>query len=137
MSEREVHLRDYLAVLQKYDFVICPSVLLLLGSALVVSVRLPKIYQASTLLLFDKPASNPPVSSANVFQNVLSGGVDRSEMETIGQRFLSESILISAIERLEDAQIDGVHYLPSTGKLRRIFLRVVNLYWPEGLHLQM
>ena len=119
MSEREVHLRDYLAVLQKYDFVICLSVLLLLGSALVVSVRLPKIYQASTLLLFDQPASNPPVSSANVFQNVLSGGVDRSEMETIGQRFLSESILISAIERLEDAQIDGIHHLPSTGKLRR------------------
>ena len=119
MPQREVHLRDYLAALRKYDFIICLSFLLLLGTALVVSLRLPKTYVASTLLLFDQPTSSPPVSSANVVQNVLSGGVDRSEMETIGQRFLSESMLASAVEGLEDSEIGGVHYLPSIGKLRR------------------
>jgi hypothetical protein len=40
-------------------------------------------------------------------------------METIGQRFLSESMLASAIEGLEDSEIGGVRYLPSIGKLRR------------------
>jgi len=119
MPQREVHLRDYISVLQKYDFIICLTLLLLLGTALVVSVRLPKTYTTSTLILVDQPTSNSPVSSASVVQNVLSGGVDRSEMETIGQRFLSESILASAIEGLEDSEIDGVRFLPSIGKIRR------------------
>ena len=119
MPQKEVHLRDYLAVIRKYDFIICLCFLLLVGTALVVSLHLPKTYEASTLLLFDQPASSPPIPSANVVQNVLSGGVDRSEMETIGQRFLSESMISAAIEQLEESEIGGVPHLPSIGKLRR------------------
>lgn len=119
MPQKEVHLRDYLSVIRKYDFIICLSFLLLVGTALVVSLRLPKTYVASTLLLFDQPASSPPIPSANVVQNVLSGGVDRSEMETIGQRFLSESMIMAAIERLEDSEVGGIPHLPSVGKLKK------------------
>ena len=119
MPQKEVHLRDYFAVIRKYDFVICLCFLLLVGAALVVSLYLPKTYAASTLLLFDQPASSPPIPSANVVQNVLSGGIDRSEMETIGQRFLSESMITAAIDRLEESEVGGVSYLPPIGKLRR------------------
>ena len=119
MPQREVHLRDYFAVIRKYDFVICLCFLLLVGTALVVSLYLPKTYLASTELLFDQPASSPPIPSANVVQNVLSGGVDRSEMETIGQRFLSESMITAAIDRLEDSEVIGIQHLPPVGKLRR------------------
>ena len=119
MPQKEVHLRDYFAVIRKYDFIICLCFLLLVGTALAVSLHLPKTYVASTLLLFDQPASSPPIPSADVVQNVLSGGVDRSEMETIGQRFLSESMITAAIEQLEESEVGGVPHFPSIGKLRR------------------
>ena len=119
MPQKEVHLRDYFAVIRKYDFTICLSFLLLVGTALIVSLHLPKTYVASTLLRFDQPTSSPPIPSANVVQNVLSGGVDRSEMETVGQRFLSESMITAAIEQLEESEVDGVAHLPPIGKLRR------------------
>ena len=119
MPQKEVHLRDYFAVIRKYDFIICLCFLLLVGTALVVSLRLPKTYVAYTLLEFDQPASSPPIPSVNVVQNVLSGGIDRSEMETVGQRFLSESMITAAIEQLEDSEIGGVSHLPPVGRLRR------------------
>ena len=119
MPQKEVHLRDYFTVIRKYDFIICLCFLLLIGTALVVSLHLPKTYVASTLLLFDQPASGPPIPSANVVQNVLSGGVDRSEMETIGQRFLSDSMITASIEQLEESGIGGVLYFPPVGKIRR------------------
>ena len=119
MPQKEVHLRDYLAVIRKYDFIICLCFLLLVGTALVVSLHLPKTYEASALLLFDQPASSPPIPSANVVQNVLSGGVDRTEMETVGQRFLSESMITAAIEQLEESGVGGVSYLPPVGKIRK------------------
>ena len=119
MPQKEVHLRDYLSVIRKYDFIICLCFLLLVGTALVVSLYLPKTYEASTLLLFDQPSSSPPIPSANVVQNVLSGGVDRTEMETVGQRFLSESMITAAIEQLEESGVGGVSYLPPVGKIRK------------------
>ena len=119
MPQKEVHLRDYLSVIRKYDFIICLCFLLLVGTALVVSLHLPKTYVASTLLEFDQPASSTPIPSANVVQSVLSGGVDRSEMETVGQRFLSESMITAAIEQLEESEVGGARYLPPVGKLRR------------------
>ncbi len=119
MPQKEVHLRDYLAVIQKYDFIICLCFFLIVGTALVISLHLPKTYVASTLLEFDQPTSSPPIPSGNVVQSVLSGGVDRSAMETIGQRFLSESMIMAAIEQLEESEIAGVSYLPPVGKLRR------------------
>ncbi len=119
MPQKEVHLRDYLSVIQKYDFIICLCFLLLVGTALVVSLHLPKTYEASALLLFDQPTSSTPIPSANVVQNVLSGGVDRTEMETVGQRFLSESMITTAIEQLEESGVGGVSYLPPVGKIRK------------------
>ena len=119
MPQKEVHLRDYLAIVQKYDFILCLCFLLLVGTALVVSLHLPKTYVASTLLEFNQPASSTPIPSANVVQNVLSGGVDRSEMETVGQRFLSESMITAAIEQLEESEVGGISYLPPIGKLRQ------------------
>lgn len=119
MPQKEVHLRDYLAILRKHDFIICLCVLLILGTALVVSLWLPKVYSASALILLNQPASSPSIPSAGVFQRVLSSSVDRSEMETIGQRFATESMLSSAIQSLEAAGIEGINYLPPIGQLQR------------------
>jgi capsular exopolysaccharide synthesis family protein len=119
MPQKEVHLRDYLEILRTHDFIICLSILLLLGAAVVVSLRLPRTYSASALVLLVQPTSRPPISSTSLFQSVLSGGVDRSEMETIGQRFSTESMLASAIDSLEDDGIKGAIYLPPIGQLQR------------------
>ena len=119
MPQKEVHLRDYLAILRKHDFIICLSVLLILGTALVVSLWLPKTYSASALILLNQPATSPPIPSTGVFQRVLSSSVDRSEMETIGQRFATESMLSSAVQSLETVGIEGVNYLPPIGQLQR------------------
>ena len=72
MPQQEEHLRDYLQLIRKHDFTICLSVLLVLGIALIVSLRLPKTYTASTLILFVQPSTTPSLSSTNLFQNVLS-----------------------------------------------------------------
>ena len=82
MPPKEVHLRDYLSLLRKHDFLICFTCLIILGSALVVGLRLPKTYVASALILVTESASNSSTSSVNLFQSVLSGGIDKSEVET-------------------------------------------------------
>ena len=119
MPQKEVHLRDYLKILQKHDFIICLSVLLILGTALIVSLWLPKTYSTSALISVIQPTASSPIPSSGLFQSVLPGGIDISEMETIGQRFATESMLSSAIQSLEDAGIDGTNYLPSIGQLQR------------------
>ena len=127
MPQQEEHLRDYLQLIRKHDFRICLSVLLVLGIALIVSLRLPKTYTASTLILFVQPSSTPSLSSTNLFQNVLSGGVDRREMETISRRFSTESMLNTAIENLEDSgHTDAVALLPPVGKLKQLLKAQVN-----------
>ncbi|MFB3041623.1 MAG: GumC family protein [Candidatus Poribacteria bacterium] len=134
MPQREVHLRDYLITLRKHDFFICLSFLLIVGTALTISIRLPKTYSASTLIELVQPTSSPPVSSTSLFQSVLSGGVDRTEMETIAQRFSTESMLKSAIENLENEKIGGVRYLPSVGKLRQsLKARII----PDTYYIQL
>ncbi len=134
MPQREVHLRDYFITLRKHDFFICLSFLLIVGTALTISIRLPKTYSASTLIELVQPTSSPPVSSNSLFQSVLSGGVDRTEMETIAQRFSTESMLKSAIENLENEKIGGVRYLPSIGKLRQsLKARII----PDTYYIQL
>lgn len=118
MPQQEVHLRDYLTILRKHDFIICLSILLILGTALVVSLWLPKTY-STTALIHIQPTSSSPIPSSGVFQSVLPGGVDLGEMETIGQRFATESMLTSAIQSLETAGIKGTIYLPAIGHLQR------------------
>ncbi len=120
MVQREESFRDYLQLIQKHDFTICFSVLLILGTALIISLRLPKTYAASTLMLLVQPASTPSFSSTNLFQTVLSGGSSPRELDTIGTRFSTESMLTAAIENLEeDGNVDAVSLLPSIGLLKQ------------------
>lgn len=127
MPQQEEHLRDYLQLIRKHDFTICLSVLLVLGTALIISLRLPKTYAASTLMLFVQPSATSSLPSANLFQNVLSGGVDRREMETISTRFSTESMLNIAIENLEEnGHAEAVPLFPPVGKLKRMLKAQVN-----------
>lgn len=119
MHQKQEVLRDYLHFIKKYTFVICLCTLLVLGTALVISLRLPKTYSASTLLQLIQSNSSSPISSNSLFQTVFSGGVDRREMATISERFATESMLNSAIENLEDNQLGAVRHLPSIGILKR------------------
>ena len=127
MPQQEEHLRDYLQLIRKHDFTICLSVLLVLGIALITSLRLPKTYTASTLILLVQPGTTPSFPSVNLFQNVFSGGVDRREMETISTRFSTESMLNTAIENLEDSgHTDAVALFPSVGELKHRLKAQVN-----------
>ena len=93
--------------------------ILVLGTALIISLRIPKTYSASTLLRLIQSNTSSPISSNNLFQTVLSGGVDRSEMATISKRFSTESMLNATIENMDDNQIGAVQHLPSIGILKR------------------
>ena len=127
MPQQEEHLRDYLQLIRKHDFTICLSVLLVLGTALIISLRLPKTYAASTLMLLVQPSPTSSLPSANLFQNVFSGGVDRREMETISTRFSTESMLNTAIENLEEnGHVEAAALFPPVGKLKRMLKAQVN-----------
>ena len=127
MPQQEAHLRDYLHLIRRHDFTLCLSVLLVLGTALIVSLRLPKTYAASTLMLLVQPNTTSALPSTNLFQSVLSGGVDRREMETISTRFSTESMLKTAIENLEESgNVEAVSLLPSVGKLKRMLKAQLN-----------
>ena len=126
MPQQEEHLRDYFQLIRKHDFTLCLTLLLVLGTALIISLRLPKTYAASTLILFVQPSATAPLPS-NLFQNVLSGGVDRREMETISTRFSTESMLNAAIENLEEnGYADAAALFPPVGKLKRVLRAQVN-----------
>lgn len=118
MAQKEIHLRDYLAVIHKQDFLISLSFLIVLGSALIVGLRIPKTYEASALILI-YPNTNVNVPSDNLFQSMLSGGANRAEMETINRWLLTEYLLQSVIESLEQNKVKGVEYLPPIGSLKR------------------
>ncbi len=135
MPQQEAHLRDYLQLIRKHDFTICLSVLLVLGTALIISLRLPKTYAASTLMLLVQPSATSSLPSANLFQNVLSGGVDRREMETISTRFSTESMLNTAIENLEEnGHVEAAALFPPIGKLKRMLKAQVN---PDSDYIQL
>ena len=127
MPQQEEHLRDYFQLIQKHGFTLCLTILLVLGTALIISLRLPKTYAASTLILLVQPSATSSLPSANLFQNVLSGGVDRREMETISTRFSTESMLNTAIENLEEnGYADAVALFPPVGKLKQVLRAQVN-----------
>ena len=119
MPRKEEPLHDYLQFIRKYGFVICLSTLLVLGIALVISLRIPKTYSAYTLMRLVQSNTASSLSSNNLFQTVFSGGVDRREMATISQRFSTESMLNAAIENLEDNELGKVQHLPGVGNLKR------------------
>lgn len=116
MAQKEVHLRDYLAVIHKHDFLVFLSFLIILGSALIVGLHIPKTYEASALILV---YANFNIPSDNLFQSMLSGGTNRIEMETINRRLFTESLLQAVIESFEQHKVKGVEYLPSVGVLKR------------------
>ena len=127
MPQQEEHLRDYLQLIRKHDFTLCLSVLLVLGTVLIISLRLPKTYAASTLMLLVQSNTTSALPSTNLFQSVLSGGVDRREMETISARFSTESMLKTAIENLEESgNTEAVSLLPPVGKLKRMLKAQLN-----------
>lgn len=127
MPQQEEHLRDYFQLIRKHGFTLCLTILLVLGTALIISLRLPKTYAASTLILLVQPSATSSLPSANLFQNVLSGGVDRREMETISTRFSTESMLNTAIENLEEnGYADAAALFPPVGKLKRVLRAQVN-----------
>ena len=138
MPQQEEHLRDYFQLIRKHDFTLCLTILLVLGTALIISLRLPKTYAASALLLV-QPGATSALPSANLFQNVLSGGVDRREMQTISTRFSTESMINTAIENLEeDGHADAATLFPPVGKLKRVLRAQVD---PDSdyitLHLEL
>ena len=127
MPQQEEHLRDYFQLIRKHGFTLCLTILLVLGTALIISLRLPKTYAASTLILLVQPSATSSLPSANLFQNVLSGGVDRREMETISTRFSTESMLNTAIENLEENRYaDAAALFPPVGKLKQVLRAQVN-----------
>ncbi|RKU24886.1 hypothetical protein C6497_17090 [Candidatus Poribacteria bacterium] len=134
MPQKEEPLQTYLQFLRKYDFLICLSTILVLGIALIIALRLPKTYSASTLMQLIQKQSTSPISSGNLFQTVLSGGVDTREMATISRRFSTESMLNAAIEKLEDSGQEGVHHLPSIGYLKRHIKAQIN---PEADYIEL
>ena len=119
MPQKEEPLRDYIQFIRKYAFVVTLCTLLVLGTALVISLRIPKTYSASTKMLLIQSNTASPISSANLFQSVFTGGVDRRDMATISERFSTESMLNAAVENLEENELGGIQHLPNVGNLKR------------------
>ncbi len=135
MAQQEESLNDYLQLIRKHDFTICLSLLLVLGTALVISLRLPKTYAASTLMLLVQPATTPAISSTNLFQTVLSGSGDSRELETITTRFTTESMLAAAIENLEEnGNRQAASILPPIGALKR---KVKAQIYPDSYYIEL
>lgn len=98
MAEREVHLRDYLAIIRKHSFIIAASFLLIFGSALIVSLYMPRAYEAAAMMEIQPTTTSSGLSS--LMQNVMSRGVDQVSMETICRRFTSRTLLAEVIRNL-------------------------------------
>ena len=99
MAEREIHLRDYFAVVRKHDFIVVVSFILVFGSALIVSLYMPRMYEASAVI--EVQPSTSPSGLSSLMQNVMSNGADRISMETICKRFTSRSLLAETIRNLK------------------------------------
>jgi uncharacterized protein involved in exopolysaccharide biosynthesis len=99
MVEKEVHLRDYFSIIRKHDFIIILSFLLISGSALIVGLHMPRIYETSAVIEVQPSKTSSGISS--LMQNVMSSGVDRVSLETICRRFTSRSLLSDIIRSLK------------------------------------
>lgn len=102
MLEREVHLRDYLSVIRKHDFIIIVSFLLIFGAALTVSLYMPRMYEATAIIEVQSSSKSTGLSS--LMQGLMSGGADQASMETICRRFASRPILAETIRNLKRAE---------------------------------
>lgn len=103
MGRNEVHLRDYLAVIRRHDFIIIISFLLVFGSALIISLYLPRVYEATATIEIQQ--STTPSGISGIMQNFISRGADQISMETICKRFVSNSILNETIHNLKNRSL--------------------------------
>ena len=111
MAEKEIHLRDYLAVIRKHDFLVAVSFLLVFGSALIVSLYMPRVYEASATI--EIQSSTPPSGLSNLMSSVMLGGADQVSMQTTCERFTSRSLLSETIRNLK-RQMPGMRGYPES-----------------------
>lgn len=113
MAEREVHLRDYIAVIRKHSFVVIISFLLVFGAALIVSLYMPRVFEA-TATIEVQSSSSKSSGLPNLMQSVMSSGVDQVSMQTVCRRFISRPILAEAIRNLKKTapEMTGVPDVP-------------------------
>lgn len=109
MAEREVHLRDYLAIIRKHNFIVAASFLLIFGSALIVSLYMPRAYEAAAIMEIQPTTTSSGLST--LMQNVMSRGVDQVSMETICRRFTSRTLLAEVIWNLKKRMPEMNDYL--------------------------
>ena len=127
MPQQEAHLRDYFQLIRKHAFTFCLSLLLVLGTALVISLRLPKTYAASTLMLLVQPSATPSLLQQTFFRLSSLVVLTAGKWRQISARFSTESMLKTAIENLEESgNIDAVALLPPIGKLKRMLQAQLN-----------
>ena len=101
MAEREVHLRDYIAVIRKHAFIVIVSFLLVFGTALIVSLYMPRMYEATAII--EVQASEKSSGLPGLMQSVMSSGVDQVSMGTISRRFTSRPVLAETVRNLKKA----------------------------------
>ena len=104
MAEKEIHLRDYLAVIRKHDFIVILSFLLIFGSALIMSFYIPREYEAAAII--EAKTESAPSSLSNLMQSFVPSGLDRVSMETICKRFVSRFILTEVVRNLKQRYPD-------------------------------
>ena len=76
MFGEEIHLRDYLAIIRKHDFIVIVSFLLIFGTALTVSLYMPRMYQATAIV--EVKSSSRSAALPSLMQSVISGGSDQA-----------------------------------------------------------
>ena len=123
MERNEVHLRDYLAVIRRHDFVIIISFILVFGSALIVSLYLPRIYEATATIEIQQSTASSGISG--MMQNFISRGVDQVSMETICKRFVSNSVLNETIHNLKNRSLYAYRGLTPEFLAPRISAKIV------------
>jgi uncharacterized protein involved in exopolysaccharide biosynthesis len=123
VEKNDVHLRDYLLIIRRHDFVIIVSFLLIFGSALIVGLYMPRIYEATAMIEIQQSSSSSALSG--VMQNFISRGTDQVSMETICRRFVSNSVLNRTIHNLKSRSLSVYRDLSPEFLAPRIIANIV------------
>ena len=124
MAEREVHLRDYLAVIRKHDFIVVVSFLLIFGAALGVSLYMPREYEATATI--EIQSTSEPSGLPSSVQSIMLGDANQVSMETVCRRFASRPILAETVWNLKRAMPEiAVSLLPPEALASRIWTNIV------------
>lgn len=95
----EIHIRDYLAVIRKHDFIVIVCFLLVFGAAFIVSLHIPREYEATATVEIKSNSETSGFSS--IMQSFISRGADQVSLETICKRFVSRAVLSETIRNLK------------------------------------